>query len=229
MTQVRPVQRSNSRVSRPVTHGATAVFDDVGELLQDWETHLRARNRSSATIKSYLQVATAFVGYLRAHGMPTNASGIRRDHVEAYLADMLSRGKPSNTAKHYRSLQQLFRWLEDEGEVERSPMARMRPPSVPEQPVPVLRLEDLARLLDTCKGGTFENRRDAAIIRVLFETGIRLNELTSLTVGGTDFVQDTIRVMGKGRREREVPFGPRTKDALRRYYRARRVHPSRTR
>jgi site-specific recombinase XerD len=92
--------------------------------------------------------------------MPTSASAITREHIEAFLANLADRVAPATTAKHYRSLQQLFRWLEDDGEITRSPMHRMRPPAVPEQPVPILTDVQLAALLGTCRGNTFENRRD---------------------------------------------------------------------
>jgi site-specific recombinase XerC len=59
-------------------------------------------------------------------------------------------------------MQQLFRWLVEDGEIPRSPMERMRPPAVPEQPVDILTDDELRALLDTCRGNTFENRRDMA-------------------------------------------------------------------
>jgi site-specific recombinase XerD len=76
--------------------------------------------------------------------------------ASARLAGLLSdwrislrarRPSPATVAKHYRSLQQLFKWLTEDGEIPRSPMERMSPPSVPEQPVPILTDDDLAALL----------------------------------------------------------------------------------
>lgn len=199
-------------------------LDDLAELLPDWRRHLRATNRAPATIASYLTVGTSFVDYLRERGMPTRASAVRREHVEAYLADLLDRAKPATAAKHYRSLQQLWRWLVEDGEIERSPMERMKVPAIPEQPVPVLTDDELARLLAVAKGNTFENRRDTAILRLLLDTGIRASELVGLAMDDVDFEQDVALVLGKGRRPRAVPFGAKTADALRRYLRARAKH-----
>ena len=81
--------------------------------------------------------------------MPTRASAISREHVEAFLAVLFTRTKPATVAKHYRSLQQLFRFLVDDGEISHSPMERMRPPAVPDQPVAVLTDDELTRLLAT--------------------------------------------------------------------------------
>ncbi len=207
---------------------ATPPMVAVGELqslLEDWRRHLRAKNRSPATIDSYLIVGRAFADYLTAHGMPTDAGVIAREHVEAYLVDLMERLSPATAAKHYRSLQQLFRWLVEDGEIPRSPMERMSPPAVPEQPVPVITEEELSRLLSVCSGNTFENRRDTAIIRLFLDTGMRAGELVGLAVTDLDFDHDVAVVMGKGRRSRAAPFGARTADALRRYLRARTRHP----
>jgi site-specific recombinase XerD len=199
----------------------TAPVDDLAVLLADWRVHLRARGRSPATIQSYLTVGAAFHGYLAGQGMPTGASTITREHIEHYLADMHDRVAPATCAKHFRSLQQLFRWLTDDGEISRSPMERMSPPHVPEQPVPILDDELLAKLLRTCQGNTFENRRDSAIIRLLLDTGMRAGELVGLQLDDVDFEQHLAFVTGKGGRGRACPFGARTADCLRRYLRFR--------
>lgn len=202
-----------------------AALDDLDELLHDWTRHLRATNRAPSTISSYLRVGESFVDYLRTAGMPTSASAVTREHVESFIADLADRVSAATVAKHYRSLQQLFRWLVEDGEIPRSPMERMRPPAVPEQPVPVFTDDELSRLLAACRGNTFENRRDSALLRLLIDTGMRAGELMGLDVADVDFDQDVAFVMGKGRRGRAVPFGLKTADALRRYMRARARHP----
>jgi len=198
---------------------------DLSSLLPDWRRHLRAVNRAPATIGSYLTVGTAFAAYLQQQGMPTAVPSITREHVEHYIVDLSDRVAAPTTAKHYRSLQQLFRWLEEDGEITRSPFERMRPPAVPEQPVPVLSDDELARLLKAATGTTFEHRRDTAILRFLIDTGARSAEVMGLAVEDVDFDADVAHVMGKGRRARAVPFGNRTGDALRRYLRLRARHP----
>jgi site-specific recombinase XerD len=145
--------------------------DDLAVLLPDWRVHLRARGRSAATIQSYLRVGAAFHSYLVSRGMPTGTSSITREHIEHYLADTQDRVAPATCAKYFCSLQQLFRWLTEDGEIGRSPMERMSSPQVPEQPVSILDDDLLAKLLKTCQGHTFENRRDSTIIRLLLDTG----------------------------------------------------------
>jgi len=197
----------------------------IGPLVDDWCAHLKARNKSDQTIRSYRQVADAFTAWVAGQGIAIDSiSDITKADIEAYISHLVETRAAATAAKHYRSIQQFWRWLLDENEIERSPMERTKPPAVPEQPVPVLTDAELAKLLATCTGNTFENRRDAAIMRLLLDTGIRVGELTGLTVEFVDFDNGTVFVMGKGRRGRAVPFGAKTSDALRRYRRERVKH-----
>ena len=123
-----------------------------------------------------------------------------------------------------RALQQFFAWCLDEGELDANPMARMRPPVVPERPVPVLGEADAKALLKSYAGTGFVERRDTAIIRLFLDTGMRLNELAKLRLVDVDLDDDVAIVVGKGRRPRACPFGVRTAQALDRYLRARSRH-----
>ncbi|MBA2561154.1 MAG: tyrosine-type recombinase/integrase [Propionibacteriales bacterium] len=193
--------------------------------LGDWSVHLRARNRSRGTIESYLSVSRGLCDWLDTNRLDGSHIAVSRGVLERYLAEMNTRVSPATTAKHYRSLQQLFRWLVSDGELDRSPMETMSPPAVPEQPVPVLDVDQLAALLKSAAGNTFENRRDTAIIRLFLDTGMRAGELIGLTLDDVDREQSMAFVLGKGGRGRACPFGAKTADALRRYLRIRSRHP----
>jgi site-specific recombinase XerC len=100
----------------------------------------------------------------------------------------------------------------------------MKPPAIPEQPILVLPDEALRRLFAACAGKDFEARRDTAMIMLLLDSGARRAELVGLQVEGLDFEHDVARVIGKGRRERALPFGRKTAVALDRYLRVRSRH-----
>jgi integrase len=70
--------------------------------------------------------------------MPREVSAIRREHVEAYIEDILTRWTPATALNRYQGLRQFFRFLVEDGEISKSPMARMTPHKVPEAPPPVL-------------------------------------------------------------------------------------------
>jgi site-specific recombinase XerD len=140
------------------------------------------------------------------------------------MTDLLARHKPATASNRFQALQQFFRYLLDEGEIDHSPMDRMAPPQVPEQPVPVLSEDDLRKLLADCAGKEFEDRRDEAMIRLLADTGMRRGELLGMRLADVD-LQQVGFVLGKGRRERACPFGRKTALAVDRYLRFRRRHP----
>jgi site-specific recombinase XerD len=201
------------------------VEGDLPGLIKSFERHLRAANRSPRTIEKYTLAARQLVRFLAAEDLPTTAAEVRRRDVEAYITSLLERYKPGTALTRYQDLQQFFKWLVDEEEIDVSPMAKMVPPALPEVPVPVLSEEELKALLATCTGKDFDDLRDQAILRLFIDTGMRLGELAGLSVTDVDIDDDNVAlVMGKGRRPRACPFGAKTARALDRYLRARANH-----
>lgn len=111
-------------------------------------------------------------------------------------------------------------------------MANMKVPRIPEQPPDVLKEPQLKALLSACASQEFEERRDTAIIRIFIDTGARLAEVAGLRwnpdddlANDVDLDAGILRVLGKGRRERILPIGPKAVKALDRYVRRRAQHP----
>lgn len=192
--------------------------------LDSFVRSLRAQNLSERTVQTYSESVSQFARYLAEMGMPTEPSAITREHVEAFIGHLLQRWKPATANNRYRGLQAYFKWLGEEGEIKESPMARMKPPKVPEQPPEVLSEDDIARLFKACSGKGFEDRRDTAIIRLLLDTGLRREEIAGLTLDDIDFTHDTLTVTGKGGRIRTVAFGRKAARDLDRYLRVRSQH-----
>ena len=200
--------------------------------LPSFTRHLRAENLSPRTIQTYSESATQLARYLDSQGMPQDLAHIKREHIEAFIDHLLSRWKPSTANNRYRGLQAFFKWAVEEGEIRESPMARMRPPRIPESPPDILREEHLRALLAVCeRNKDFESRRDAALIRVFVDTGARLSEVTNLrlaphdeTRSDVDLDLGVLQVLGKGRRERVLAIGKKTVRALDRYIRMRTRH-----
>jgi site-specific recombinase XerD len=207
--------------SAPTSGAESTAAGDFAANARSFARHLRAANKSPNTIKAYLDAVGRLDGFLETRGMPRTVATIRREHVEAFVEDQLARLKPASAANRYRSLQQFFKWLVDEGEVRESPMARMKPPTIPETPPEVLRENQLKRLLDACAGQGFDERRDRAIVLLLVDTGIRLGEIAGLRVGDIDWDLEVAVVIGKGRRPRTIAFGRKVAQALDRYVRVR--------
>lgn len=193
---------------------------------QSFALYLRAQNRSPATIKSYLSAVAQLDTFLAERGMPRSIRGIRREHIESFVVDRLERHSPATAANRFRSLQQFFRWLVEEDEIEASPMSRMRAPKVPVQPPPILAQDELQALLGSCAGTSFDDRRDRAILTVLLETGIRRGECAGLQLDDLDVLGGQITVLGKGGRRRTIALGAAACTVLDRYLRRRRDHPN---
>jgi site-specific recombinase XerD len=201
------------------------IYGDLRTLAPSFKRTLHAENKSPRTIKIYTTAVARFMDFLVRAGMPTAAEHVHREHVEAFVAALVETRAPNTAATYYRALRRFFSWLVEEGEITDSPMRHMKPPEVPQVPVPVLSEDELKRLLRACEGREFPERRDLAIIRLFVDSGMRSNELTSLKISDIDFDNAVALVIGKGRRPRACPFGSKTAVALDRYLRIRARHP----
>jgi site-specific recombinase XerC len=206
----------------------TTGVGEITVLLPSWRLHLEASNLSLRTIRAYTDDGALLAAFLADMGMPTTVRSIRREHVEAFIVAELERTSPASAATRYRSLQQLFNWLDDEGEIDASPMAKMRPPKIPEKPVPVLSDDQVRLLLADCVGKDFRNRRDCAIIRLFLDTGMRLEGMAGLRysaedpeLSDVDLRSRVVRITAKGRRELVLPIGAKTARDIDRYIRVR--------
>lgn len=189
-----------------------------------FQRSLRAENAAERTVECYTQAVTRLGSFLRSKGMPTTPAQITREHVGEFIGDILKRCKPATASNRYRALQRYFKWLVEEGEIKESPMAKMRPPKVPEQLAPVISPDVIAKLLKACSGTSFEDRRDMAVIRLFLDTGLRRSELANLALQDVDLDGQTVTVLGKGRRPRIVPYGRKAARDLDRYLRMRVQH-----
>jgi site-specific recombinase XerD len=219
-----------SRITRysVVTTLAASADSSIGSLADSHATSLRAAGRSERTIGGYRDAVNRFTAFLVAAGRSDDVTDIRRADIDAWLVSMREAGHaPASVANRYRSLRAFLNFVVEEGEIDRSPMVGMRRPTIPDAPPAVLRDDQIERLLRSCEGTTFDDRRDNAIVRLLLDTGMRRGELVALTVGDLDFEYRVAVIRaGKGGHARSVPFGHRTTLALQRYLRARAKRPA---
>jgi len=197
---------------------------DLSRLAESWRVHLEAANLSSNTIKLYLSGVRDLRDFLDTAGMPTTVAELNREHIEAYLVQLRERTSASTAATRYRGLRQMFKWLLDEGEVNRNPFERMRPPRVEERPVPVITNDDLSALITSLAGTNFDDRRDTAIVRLFLNTGARLEEMSQLQLDVVSLQHRELYVLGKGRKGRVLPLGAKAVKDLDRYLRVRARH-----
>lgn len=194
--------------------------------------HLEAANAAPMTIRTYVIAVTQLGNFLRDKGMPTDPTKVTREHLVEWMRFLQrptndeGQGLTAQTAlQRYRSVGRLFAWLVDTDEIKESPFAKMKPPRVPEKLVPVIDEDDLRKLLKTCAGAGFEERRDKAIISLFIDTGLRISEMAGLDLSDVDTDERELTVLGKGRRRRLLRFVKDTRSDINRYLLVRSRHP----
>lgn len=191
------------------------------ELLRSWRLRLQANKRSSHTIRNYQEAASDLMGWLEAQGHSGRLCDIKRSTMEAYQVEAAERLSEGTMQTRHKCLKQLFAFLVDDEEIPTSPMGKMPLPAASEPEVPVLKDDEVLALLGSCAG----SRRDQAIITLLLDSGLRREEVTTLTVADLDDLEHgVIAVKGKGGKYRQVAIGDGTVATLDRYLRARRHH-----
>jgi site-specific recombinase XerD len=133
--------------------------------------------------------------------------------------------KPATIRARYSTMRRFFRWLIEEGEMEHSPMERMHGPKVEEPPPAVLTEDEQRQLLNACKGDAFEDRRDAAILRLMLDCGARRGETAGIKLEDLDLDGQVVKILGKGNRPGVAFFGLKTARDIDRYLRLRARHP----
>jgi integrase/recombinase XerD len=192
-------------------------------MVSSFELHLRAEKKSPKTIRTYLEAAQWFAAESLIPAGFRDWDEVRAKQVQEWTIILLGRYSDSYANNQFRALQQFFKWhaTEDPDEPRSNPMANLKPPKIGDKLVPVFTDDELAALLDTCKGGGFQNRRDYAIISAFKDTGARLAGLTTGDVSPRD--REAV-VTGKGDKQRAIKFTYDTARALDRYQRERAKH-----
>lgn len=188
--------------------------------------HLQARRRSSRTLAWYAEQFSAYRRWATAHDLPDflPAPGT----IDAFLAAEHTTCAPATVHARYRALRALFGFLERRRYLRHddNPIHMIDPPSVPRLARRYVRLPDLQALLATCQADDWLDLRDRLLLLLLFYSGLRLSELTSLLVEHIDAAALTVLVLrGKGEKSRLVPVHPDVRLVLTAYLYSRPSHP----
>ncbi|MFA5138319.1 MAG: tyrosine-type recombinase/integrase [Elusimicrobiota bacterium] len=190
-------------------------------LLDDFVRHLRVeRGLSRNTELSYGYQLKGYLAFLAARGK--GPLSVERDDVLAYLERRKEDGlKSASLFIAAIAVRQFHRYVAQVGHVAADPTNGLRLPRFKQRIPEPLDAERMDRLLHPPVGAKFSALRDHAMFELMYATGMRVSELTGLRMGQVDLAGDWVRVMGKGSKERIVPFGPRAAQALGRYLAAR--------
>lgn len=192
--------------------------------LDDFMKHLKyERNSSPHTLRNYESDLVQFYDYVA----PSDDKGKRRsvnvrdiDHltIREYMASLYEKKKKkSSIHRKVASLRTFFRYLCREGVMEMNPAKLVASPRVERTLPNHLTIEQMIRFIETPDIETLLGKRDRAMLELLYASGLRVSEMVGLNLTDVDFTNQTVRVKGKGRKERIVPFGNHALMALQHY------------
>ena len=189
------------------------------EALPAFERHLRAeRGRSVHTVRAYLRDVETFLSEAGV-GDDDGLREVSLADLRAWLGVLSRRGAArASIARTSASLRTFFGWLERTGRISTDPSLRLTAPSRHRTLPPVLAQRSATALLEVAEVAADDDDpihlRNRAALELLYATGIRVGELVGLDVDDVDLASDVLRVVGKGDRERRVPFGVPARQAV---------------
>ena len=217
-----------ARPAAPAPAGPARL--SLSESAESFLTDLEERRGASKhTVRSYRSDLAHFVAFVEATfaepgaaaGPPT-ADSVGIGLLRSYLASLYERGLARTTAaRKLAALRAFYRYLGQIGAVARDPAQALRTPRTPQRIPQRLETEEVEALLHAPDPATARGRRDLAILELLYGTGVRVSELVGLDLADLNAGSRIVRVLGKGGKERVVPFGEVAADALRNWLSAR--------
>jgi integrase/recombinase XerC len=135
--------------------------------------------------------------------------------VRAFVSELHRKGnRKSSTARRLSALRAFGRWLEQKGRIDANPAARVPTPRQEKKLPRHLTVDETFALVEAPDVGTLQGKRDRAILELLYASGLRVSELVALDIGELELGGELVRVLGKGNKERIVPFGRKARAAL---------------
>ena len=205
---------------------------DLGALGKYFEICNRSDGKSSDTIEWYNQTLKQFEQFLVESRKSTNIADISEPEVREYIIYMQGRRRwPDNPhvglncgtlsaisiQTYVRALRAFFRWLWREGYTENNRLAYLRPPKAPSKLVEILKPQEISEIFRSIDTGTPIGVRNFAMLMLFLDSGLRCSELGWFTLDDINMDGRYLKVMGKGGKERIVPFGSSVEKALLRY------------
>jgi integrase/recombinase XerC len=190
---------------------------ELERTVERFVAHLAGERRSSAhTSAAYASDLAQLVEFAkeRRPGLRT-ARDVDVLLLRGWLGQLARTHAPASIARKIAAVRALFRWLVRHGEVAESPASLLALPKV-RRPLPTfLNVDAAAEVVETPEEGSAEGLRDRALLETLYGSGLRVSELCGLDLDRVDLDGGSVRVVGKGDKERVVPLGGKAIEALR--------------
>ena len=180
------------------------------------------RNVSPHTLAAYASDLAQFREFvLRERGEGTGADAVDHLLIRRFMALLHKDHQKSSIGRKLAAVRAFFKYLVREGRVEKNPAELVSTPKKEKRLPFHLNIDEVTALVETPRDGGILALRDRAILETLYSCGIRVSELTGLSVGEVDLEDGIMRVLGKGGKERVVPVGRHARQAIANYLLAR--------
>jgi len=205
---------------------------ELRDIIAQYRDDLQAANKSPKTISGYMDVLNRFQEFLGSEGLTKPIGELGKTEARAYVRhlqnstrwsgkDHVGEGKgklsPRSVQVHVRVLKAFSSWLCREGHVEENPLASLPLPKARQTLVKTLDREQFKSLLSEIDRSTASGAKYYCIFLLLLDTGVRISELVSIKMDDLDLARGLVLVLGKGQKERVVPFAGRTRKELVRF------------
>ncbi len=204
---------------------------DITKAIHEYTIWHDVSGHSRKTIAWYEWMLGKFATWLAEHSHSQQVEQITVADARAFLQaeaqrTTIRRGTTAERAGtlsdrtihgYARVLRAFFRWLADEEYLDRNPMLKLKAPKLVQRQKEIVDADEVGRLLSLCDQRTFLGARMYAMVALLYDSGLRVGELVGLDTDDIDWTLYQVRVLGKGRKQRLVPFSPATHKALRKY------------
>lgn len=176
------------------------------------------KNYSKLTIDGYYRDLSIFLEYLNENNI-SSYNAVDYKDIRLYINYLYDLKYTNKTiSRHISSLRSFFKYLKKENIIDNNPMLLVSNPKLDKKLPKYLNFDDTEKLLNAFDNKNYVSIRNSLILEILYSTGIRVGEITNIKVSDISISNETIKVTGKGNKERIVYFGSRCKNLLNLYF-----------
>lgn len=189
--------------------------------------YLQYEKRFSAhTVVAYENDLAQFTTFIQEIHSLTSVAEVRHSHIRSWVIDLMQKGlKPRSLRRKLSTLKTYFRFLLKQGDLTQNPMLKVVIPKIGKRLPMYLQASEMNQLLDQVEwGNDYADQRDHLLLSLLYHTGMRRSELIGLKLKDIDLNSRVLKVLGKGNKERLLPFGKELAQQLHQYLDLRQIN-----
>jgi integrase/recombinase XerC len=204
-----------------------SASDPLERQIDAFAQYLADERRSSPrTVETYIRDLRSFRDFLREQGLPLDARELDIVALRGFLGSLFRTNQASTMKKKVSAIRSFFKFLLKRHLIDQNPASGLRSPKIAKSLPRFLTVDQAFRVMDAPPKEEKRAKplmvRDQAMLETLYGTGVRVGELAGMNVDHCDFSESSVRVLGKGGKERIVPLGKSSVEALQLYLPARR-------